>query len=83
MRTRREVERFASRLAVLPFDSEVAAHTANIRADLERNGRIVSLYDLMIAGDARNRGVIVVTGNLQEFSRVDGLRAEDWLTDTD
>jgi tRNA(fMet)-specific endonuclease VapC len=38
-------------------------------------------YDLMIAGHARSRGLIVVTGNLGEFTRVDGLRCEDWLAE--
>lgn len=82
VRTRREVEHFAGRLAVLPFDSEAAAHTADIRAVLERNGRIIGPYDLMIAGHARSKGLIVVTGNQREFQRVEGLRTEDWLTDT-
>jgi tRNA(fMet)-specific endonuclease VapC len=36
----------------------------------------------MIAGYARSRGLIVVTGNLREFLREEGLRTEDWLTDT-
>ncbi|WP_418609546.1 PIN domain-containing protein [Gluconobacter cerinus] len=56
MRSRRKVERFAASLAVLPFDSEAGAHTADIRAALERNGRIIGPYDLMIAGHARSRG---------------------------
>nr|MBS0963692.1 PIN domain-containing protein [Acetobacter persici] len=80
--SRREVERLAARLAVLPFDSEAAAHTADIRTELERNGRIIGPYDLMIARYARSRGLIVVTGNLREFQLVDGLRTEGWLTDT-
>ncbi|NHO58403.1 VapC toxin family PIN domain ribonuclease, partial [Acetobacter lambici] len=33
---------------------------------------------LMIAGHARSRGLVVVTGNLRELTRVDGLRSEDW-----
>jgi tRNA(fMet)-specific endonuclease VapC len=33
----------------------------------------------LIAGHARSRGLVVITGNLGEFSRVDGLRAEDWM----
>ena len=76
---RHEVGRFAARLAVLPFDDEAAAHTANIRATLEGKGLSIGPYDVMIAGQARSRGLIVVTGNLPEFQRVDGLRAEDWL----
>lgn len=76
---RREVERFAARLAVLPFDESAAAHAGEITAELERQGRLIGLYDLLIAGHARSRGLVVVTGNLGEFRRVDGLRAEDWL----
>lgn len=77
-RVRREVEHFASRLAILPFDSEAAGHTAHIRADLERRGCVIGPYDLMIAGAARSRGLVVITANLDEFRRVQGLRCEDW-----
>ena len=76
---RREVERFAARLTVLPFDEAAAGHAADIRAALERKGRRIGGYDLLIAGHARSRGLTVVTGNLSEFERVDGLRCEDWL----
>ncbi len=78
-RIRREVEHFAARLTVLPFDGEAAAHTAEIRGDLERRGNVIGPYDLMIAGHARSRGLVAVTGNLGEFQRVQGLRCEDWL----
>lgn len=75
---RQEVERFAARLEVLVFDSEAADHAADIRAALERAGTPIGGYDLLIAGHARSRGLIVVTGNLREFERVPGLRCEDW-----
>lgn len=76
---RREVERFAARLEALALDADAVAHFADIRADLERRGTTIGPYDLLIAGHARSRGLIVVTGNLREFQRVDGLRTEDWL----
>ena len=76
---RREVESFVSRLDVLAFDSGAADHAADIRATLERRGQSIGGYDLLIAGHARSRGLIVVTGNLGEFTRVEGLRCEDWL----
>ncbi|MGO9743889.1 MAG: type II toxin-antitoxin system VapC family toxin [Roseiarcus sp.] len=76
---RREVERFAERLAVLPYDEVAADHAADIRAALERQGRQIGAYDVLIAGHARSRGLIVVTGNLGEFERVAGLRSEDWV----
>jgi len=73
------VERFAARLEVLPFDDAAADHAAEIQASLARRGLPIGGYDLLIAGHARSRGLTVVTGNLAEFGRVDGLRCEDWL----
>ena len=75
---RLEIERFAGRLEVLPFDQEAAGHAGEIRAKLERQGQSIGGYDVLIAGHARSRGLIVVTGNLGEFNRVEGLRCEDW-----
>ncbi len=75
---RRAVEQLRSRLEVLPFDEDAAGHAADIRATLEREGRIIGSYDLLIAGHARSRGLVVVTNNMREFARVAGLRCEDW-----
>jgi len=75
---RREVENFAARLEVLPYDAAAAYHAADIRASLERQGRPIGAYHVLIAGHARSRGLVVVTGNRGEFDRVDGLRCEDW-----
>lgn len=78
---RTKVEQFAARLEVLTFGPEAADHAADIRADLERKGTPIGGYDVLIAGHARSKGLVVVTGNLGEFSRVEGLRCEDWLPD--
>jgi tRNA(fMet)-specific endonuclease VapC len=77
---RHEVERFVARLAVLSFDAEAADHSADIRATLERRGNPIGAYDVLIAGHARSRGLVVITGNTGEFGRVEGLRAENWRT---
>ena len=76
---RKDVEGFAARLETLQFDVEAAAHFADIRADLQARGLMIGPYDLLIAGHARSRGLMLITGNLREFRRVEGLRAEDWL----
>ena len=75
---RREVENFAARLEVLPYDAAAAHHAADIRAALERQGRSIGSYDVLIAGHARSKGLVVVTGDRGQFDRVDGLRCEDW-----
>ncbi len=77
---RTQAEQFAARLEVLDFTVEAAAHAGDIRAELERKGQVIGAYDLLIAGHARSRGLVVVTSNLGEFTRVDGLRCEDWMT---
>ena len=77
-RNRLEVEGFAARLTVLPFDEAAAAHSGEIGASLERAGHPIGGYDVLIAAHARSRGLIVVTANLREFARVEGLRCEDW-----
>jgi len=81
LESHREVQAFAARLEVLPFDVTAAAHAAEIRRSLESSGQSIGGYDVLIAGHARSRGLVVITGNLREFSRVDGLRAEDWLAE--
>jgi tRNA(fMet)-specific endonuclease VapC len=73
-----KIEEFAARLTVLDFDQEAAAHAGEIRADLAKRGCQIGAYDVMIAGHARSLGLTVFTGNLREFSRIEGLRSEGW-----
>jgi tRNA(fMet)-specific endonuclease VapC len=77
---RQEVERFCARLEVLVFDENAAAHAADIRAKLQQKGQSIGAYDSLIAGHARSLGLIIVTHNVREFTRVEGLRCEDWQT---
>ena len=76
--SRRDVSRLAGRMVILDFDEDAATHAADIRMSLQRQGLQIGAYDLLIAGHARSRGLVVVTVNLSEFSRVEGLRSEDW-----
>jgi tRNA(fMet)-specific endonuclease VapC len=72
------IESFAARLDILPFDTRAALHAGNIRATLERQGQTIGAHDLMIAATARSQGLVLVTGNVREFERVEGLRVERW-----
>ncbi|MEZ5534481.1 MAG: type II toxin-antitoxin system VapC family toxin [Thiolinea sp.] len=78
-RNLRQVEDFVSRLDVLEYGSGAAAHYGDIRADLERRGTPIGVNDLHIAGHARSEGLTLVTNNLREFERVDGLRLVNWV----
>lgn len=65
---------------VIPFDRVCAEHYARLRADLERRGCVIGDRDLMIAATALAHGLVLVTANDTEFSRVRGLRVENWCT---
>jgi tRNA(fMet)-specific endonuclease VapC len=76
------VTELASRLTVLDFDDNAARHAADIRANLSRKGQLIGSNDMLIAGHARSLGLMLVTNDLSDFKRVDGLRCEDWLAET-
>jgi tRNA(fMet)-specific endonuclease VapC len=73
-----DIEALAARMDVVPFDSQAAIHFGQVRAELAKSGKLIGPFDLMIAGHARSRGLILVTNNLREFKRVPGLRVENW-----
>lgn len=65
-------------LPVLPFETDDARVAGRIRAALRRQGTPIGPYDVLIAGQALARDLTLVTANVREFSRVEGLRIEDW-----
>jgi tRNA(fMet)-specific endonuclease VapC len=73
------VTHFVARLDVLPFDAKAAAHYGQLRAELERAGTPSGPHDMQIGGHARSQGLIVVTNNAREFSRMKGIRVENWV----
>lgn len=64
----------------LPFEDEDAFRAAEIRAVLKSLGTPIGPYDVLIAGQAMARDLTLVTRNTREFSRVEGLRVENWET---
>lgn len=62
----------------LAFDKIAAQHYAEIRDRLELRGEVIGLFDMQIAAIALAHDLTVVTNNVSEFRRVDGLRIEDW-----
>ncbi len=69
---------FISAFDILPFTAQDAEVFGLIRADLERRGLIIGSYDMQIASQAISNGLILVTNNTKEFSRIEQLRMENW-----
>ena len=68
----------ALRFAILEFDADDARESGRIRAELAKSGQPIGPYDVLIAGQALSRGLTLISNNLREFTRVQGLKVEDW-----
>ncbi|WP_215396050.1 type II toxin-antitoxin system VapC family toxin [Rheinheimera oceanensis] len=66
-------------IQIIPFDAKAARIAADVRADLEQQGRMIGPLDNLIAASAKASGAILVTRNVSEFSRVAGLVVENWF----
>ena len=74
-----QIEGFGARLEILPFGEYEATQFGQVKAELESKGSMIGAYDMMIAGHARSLGLILVTNNVREFKRVEGIRLENWV----
>ncbi|WP_257293463.1 PIN domain-containing protein [Endozoicomonas sp. YOMI1] len=68
---------FLEGVNVIDFDGAAARESAKVREELRR-GQQIGAYDTLLAGHARSRGMVMVTHNQREFSRVSGLQLADW-----
>jgi tRNA(fMet)-specific endonuclease VapC len=80
VKTLRLVENFLRPLGVLEFTSNDAAAYAQVRAKLERAGTPIGPLDTLIAAQAVGRKLVLVSNNQSEFSRVAGLRLDNWVS---
>lgn len=73
------IDRFASPMTHLPFTDDDAAVAAELRAGLERRGTPIGPYDLLVAAQALNRNLTIITSNETVFRRVPGLKLDNWI----
>lgn len=68
-----------STIGVLPFDEKAAEMYGRIRTELEKRGEVIGANDLLIAAHALSIQATLVTNNLREFTRIAGLKLENWV----
>jgi len=81
-RNRKALEMFMAPLEVLPFDEKAVWAYGELRAALEARGQPIGSLDTMIAAHALSIDAVLATNNTREFSRVEGLRLENWVDPT-
>ena len=77
-RNHRMLDVLTDEIACQAFDGAAAACYGKVRTDLERRGRPIGPNDMLIAAHALALGLVLVTDNVREFGRVNGLDLEDW-----
>lgn len=73
------LRRFIAPLELLDFDENAAFEYGKIRTVLEKRGEIIGAMDLLIGAHAKSLNACLVSNNLKEFSRIEGLKTENWV----
>ena len=73
------IRSFVRPLDIIPLDDSAMRHYAKIRAELEQGGIMLDNMDMMIAATAINIDAVLVTNNFAHFSRISGLKLENWI----
>jgi tRNA(fMet)-specific endonuclease VapC len=76
------VDQFLRYIEILDYPSAAAEEYALLRGELKRQGKLIGPNDLLLAAHARHLGLTLVTNNVHEFSRVSGLKLENWAEET-
>jgi tRNA(fMet)-specific endonuclease VapC len=74
-----QIDAVLDALTILPFEPPADAYYAQIRSALEATGEVIGGNDLLIAAHCMALDRILVTDNVREFGRIEGLIVENWL----
>jgi tRNA(fMet)-specific endonuclease VapC len=77
-KSRAALRGFMSPFDIIPFDDLDAEYFGLIRADLERRGMVIGVYDMQISAQALRRNLTIITNNESEFMRVRNLKVANW-----
>ena len=77
-RNRIALIKFISFFDVIPFDDADAVAYGKIKADLKKVGKLIGPIDMLLAGQAVSKKLVLVTNNIKEFERVNSLKIDDW-----
>jgi tRNA(fMet)-specific endonuclease VapC len=70
---------FLTIIDVKPFDEKAAKEFGKIKKDLKDRKCLIVPYDMLIGAHAKSLDLILVTNNVKEFERINGLKIENWI----
>lgn len=74
-----QLAKLLSCVQIIDFSVNEAKASAKIRAELEKNGTPIGPIDTLIAGCAKANNLTLITRNIDEFKRVDGILVQNWF----
>jgi tRNA(fMet)-specific endonuclease VapC len=74
-----KLEYFLYQFECLPFDVEATVRYGDVRTQLEAKGTPIGPLDTLIAAHALSVSAMLITNNVREFERVDGLTVANWI----
>ena len=75
----KNINNFLKQVRILFFNNEAAGLFGKTKADLRRAGQIIEDFDILIASIVMSYDDTLVTGNIDHFSKINGLKYENWL----
>lgn len=70
---------FLAPVEVLAFSEKAALSYGEIRAELEKKGEVIGVYDMMIAAHCISENMVLVSNNVNEFCGIEALKLENWV----
>ena len=80
-KNRNALQQFLIPLEILDFGNDAALQYGIIRSKLEKSGTPIGPLDTLIGAHALSLNIILVSNNIKEFGRIDGLLTENWITE--
>nr|WP_026220960.1 type II toxin-antitoxin system VapC family toxin [Thiofilum flexile] len=78
-RNKQALIKFLTPLEILPYDEQAIWHYAKLRHQLQSKGHGIGSLDMLIAAHALALDAVLVSNNLKEFERIEGLKLENWV----
>ncbi|MBJ9904869.1 type II toxin-antitoxin system VapC family toxin [Acinetobacter bereziniae] len=79
LRNKNALDKFLAPLDILPYDENAIWHYAKLRQTLHAKGQPIGSLDMLIAAHALALDTVLVTNNMKEFERIEGLKLENWI----
>jgi len=73
-----KVKAIENSLEIIPVNREMVEIFGVLKSDLEKVGKPLDDFDLILAATAMSHNLIIVTNNEKYFGRIDGLKMENW-----